>query len=216
MTDMTDLLKRSNAMDNLTREMKTQLYNNYFTELEELLEDYHNEETKISVGNRIGLSQDGSRLKSLVLGVRGSSFASRRKDKTLNPHLTKHTHTEKGHRIYELCYTIISMVYPAFEFNSIIINFNSNFTMHKDSKNLHDDSVIFTLGQHTYGGLELFDDNKKLKDSIYIWKNPTKFSGKTTYHATEEFDGDRWAVVAYQIKAPYHYDPYEKELINLH
>ncbi len=203
-------------MDDLDYEMKTQLYNHYFTELEELLEAYHNEKTKISVGNRIGLSKDGSRLKSLVLGVRGSAFANKRKDKTLNPHLTKHTHTAIGHRIYELCYTIISMVYPAFEFNSIIINFNSTFTMHKDKKNLHDDSVIFSLGQHEGGGLELYNDNKELIDTKYIWKTPTKFAGKKIYHATEDFGfGDRWAIVAYQIKTPYHYDPYEKELISL-
>ena len=78
-------------MNDLAYNLKTQLYNEYFIELEELLEEYHNKKTKISVGNRIGLSKDGSRLKSLVLGVRGPAFANKRKNKTLNPHLTLHT-----------------------------------------------------------------------------------------------------------------------------
>ena len=203
-------------MDDLDYDFKAQLHNNYFVELKKLLEEYHNKKTKISVGNRLELSKDGSRLKSLVLGVRGPYFLAIRKDKTLNPHLTLHTQTKTGHRIYELCYSIISMVYPRFDFNSIIINFNSMFTMHKDKKNLHDDSVIFTVGQHEGGGLELYDDNKELIDTKYIWKYPTKFAGKKIYHATEDFGcGDRWCIVAYQIRAPYHYDPYEKELISL-
>lgn len=202
-------------MDDLDYDFKAQLHNNYFVELKKLLEEYHNKKTKITVGNRIELSKDGSRLKSLVLGVRGPYFLAIRKDKTLNPHLTLHTQTKTGHRIYELCYSIISMVYPRFDFNSIIINFNSMFTMHKDKKNLNNDSVIFSIGDHEGGGLEIFNDEKELIDTKYIKKYPTKFSGKTTYHATEEFTGDRWCIVAYQIKVPYHYDPYEKELISL-
>ena len=87
-------------MDDLDLDLKRQLYNEYFIELEELLEDYHNEKTKITVGNRLNLSADGSRLKSLCLGVRGPFFLAIRKDKTLNPHLTKHTQTKTGHKIY--------------------------------------------------------------------------------------------------------------------
>ena len=67
-------------MDDLDYDLKTQLYNEYFIELEELLEDYHNEKTKITVGNRLNLSADGSRLKSLCLGVRGPFFLAIRKD----------------------------------------------------------------------------------------------------------------------------------------
>ena len=69
-------------MDDLDYDFKAQLHNNYFVELKKLLEEYHNKKTKISVGNRIGLSKDGSRLKSLTLGIRGPFFLSIRKDKT--------------------------------------------------------------------------------------------------------------------------------------
>ena len=201
-------------MDNLTYEMKTQLYNHYFLELEELLNEYHNYKNKISVGNRIGLMKDGKRAKSLVLGVRSPMFVHKRKDKSLNPHLTKHTQTPIGFKIYELCYTIISMVYPRFDFNQIIINFNSEFLIHKDSRNKDPDSVIFSVGNHEGGGLHIYDDDKNLKDTIRIWKNPIKFAGKKIYHSTQEYTGNRWCIVAYRIKTNKHYEPYEKKIID--
>ena len=185
----------------------------YFNELEELLREYHNHHTKISVGNRIKLSQDGSRLKSLCLGVRGApGLAIKRRDKTLCPHLTKHTQTEKGHAIYTLIYTMISFIYPDFQFNSIIVNFNSNFIKHKDKKNVNRDSVIFSVGNHTGGGLELYDDDDTLREIKHIYHNLTRFAGKTTTHATQPFDGERWCIVAYQTKPKYHYCPFEKQL----
>tara|TARA_R110000803_G_scaffold63077_3_gene123632 strand:- start:1507 stop:2130 length:624 start_codon:yes stop_codon:yes gene_type:complete len=188
----------------------------YFKKLEKLLVKYHNEETKITVGNRINLSSDGTRLKSLTLGVRGApGLASKRKDKSLNPNLTKHTQTKVGFKIYKLIYEIVSMTYPAFEFNSIIVNFNSKFLIHKDLKNVNDDSVIFSLGQHTDGGLNIFNDNKELIETKYIWHHPTKFDGKTTYHSTEDFSGDRYCIVAYQTKPKFHLCPYRKLLISI-
>ena len=203
-------------MNDLSYNLKTQLYNHYFLELDDLLEKYHNDKSNITVGNRINLSQDGSRLKSLTLGVRGQpGLAANRKNKSLNPHLTLHTQTAEGFEIYKLIYTIIGMVYPSFQFNSVIVNYNSNFLMHKDLKNINDDSVIFTLGQHTDGGLHLYDDDKNLIETKYIWKYPTKFAGKTTYHSTEKFYGDRWCIVAYQTKPLYHFCPFRKELISI-
>ena len=202
-------------MNELEYNLKTQLYNEYFPKLEELLLEYHNKKTKITVGNRLNLSADGSRLKSLCLGVRGPFFLAIRKDKTLNPHLTKHTQTEKGHEIYKLIYTIIGMVFPDFQFNSIIVNFNSNFLIHKDSKNVNTDSVMFTVGYHEGGGLHLYNDEKELIETKYIDKYPIRFSGKTTYHSTEEFTGTRYCIVAYQTAPKYHYDPFEKEIYKL-
>ena len=202
-------------MEDLSYELKTQLYNHYFIELENLLKEYHNDQTKITVGNRINLSKDGKRLKSLTLGIRGPFFLSIRKDKTLNPHLTKHTQTPIGHEIYKLIYTIIGMVFPDFQFNSIIVNFNSNFKIHKDERNVNKDSVMFTVGDHDGGGLEIYDDNKDYVETKYIDKYPIRFKGKSTYHSTEEFTGTRYCIVAYQTKPKLHYDPYEKEIYTL-
>tara|TARA_R110002110_G_scaffold81784_2_gene212640 strand:- start:50 stop:634 length:585 start_codon:yes stop_codon:yes gene_type:complete len=184
----------------------------FFTELEYLLKQYHNS-SKISVGNRQCLSKDGSRLKSLTLGVRGApGLASKRKDKTLSPHLTKHTQTETGHEIYKLLYTIIGLAHPSFEFNSIIVNFNSNFVKHKDKKNVNINSVIFSVGTHTGGGLEIYNDDDELIKILNIKRKPTLFAGKTTTHATEPFEGQRWCIVAYQTKPKFHYCPFEKQL----
>tara|TARA_R110000787_G_scaffold72099_1_gene160581 strand:+ start:37 stop:645 length:609 start_codon:yes stop_codon:yes gene_type:complete len=202
-------------MDDLDLDLKRQLYNEYFIELEELLEDYHNEKTKITVGNRLNLSADGSRLKSLCLGVRGPFFLAIRKDKTLNPHLTKHTQTPKGAEIYKLLYTIIGMIFPDFQFNSIIVNFNSNFIIHKDERNVNPDSVIFTVGDHKNGGLDIYDDNKEWVETKYIKKYPIRFAGKTTYHSTEPFTGTRYCIVAYQTAPKFHYDPFEREIYTL-
>tara|TARA_R110000751_G_scaffold292874_1_gene400305 strand:+ start:82 stop:696 length:615 start_codon:yes stop_codon:yes gene_type:complete len=203
-------------MDSLDYSFKTDLYNEYFPKLEDLLKEYHNDKKNITVGNRINLSADGSRLKSMTLGIRGApGLASKRKDKSLNPHLTLHTQTPKGFEIYKLIYTIISLVFPNFEFNSIIVNYNSNFKIHKDIKNIYEDSVIFTIGDHEDGKLIIYDDNKIEIDKLYIDKYPIKFAGKSIFHSTEKFTGTRYCIVAYQTKPKYHFCPFEKEIHKL-
>lgn len=185
---------------------------NSYNELEELLLNYHNDKTKISVGNRTTLIKNKKRPKSLVLGVRSLKFVNARKDKSLNPHLTMHTQTDIGFKIYKLSYEIIKKSFPDFNFNQIIINYNTNFLIHKDSRNKDLDSVIFSVGNHKGGGLCLYDNDKNLIEIKYIKKNPIKFSGKITYHSTEPFEGIRYSVVAYMIKTNLHYNPYTKQI----
>jgi hypothetical protein len=199
-------------MDTLSYDLKTQLYNHYFPELEALLLAYHNDKTKITVGNRLALSKSGKRLKSLCLGIRGPLFLSARKDTSLNPHLTAHTQTKEGNDIYKIIFSIISMVFPSFVFNSVIVNYDSNFLMHKDDRNMSSHSVMFTIGEHAGGGLCIYDDNEKLIDTLYIDHYPIKFAGKSTYHSTEPFTGTRYCIVAYETRPRLVYDPYEKEI----
>ena len=198
-------------MNQLEQEYKANLYNQLFPTLQKMLKDYHNDSSKISVGNRLNLSADGSRLKSLTLGVRGPAFLSIRKDKTLSPHLTLHTQTPMGFNIYKQIYTIIGLVFPTFEFNSIIVNYNSNFLIHKDKKNIYENSVMFTIGDHEGGKIIIYDDDKIELDRLYIDKYPIKFAGKSTYHSTEPFTGTRYCIVAYQTKPKYHFDPFLRE-----
>ena len=202
-------------MDNISYDLKTQLYNIYFPELEALLLTYHNDKTKITVGNRLPLSANGKRLKSLCLGIRGPLFLAVRKDKTLNPHLTKHTQTKEGNDIYKLIFTIIGMVFPSFVFNSVIVNYDSEFLIHKDDRNMSSHSVMFTIGEHEGGGLCIYDDNEKLIDTLYMDHHPIKFAGKSTYHSTEPFSGTRYCIVAYETRPRLVYDPYEKEIYSI-
>ena len=183
--------------------------------VEKLISEYHNKKSRISVGNRLHKVLNHKRPKSLVLGVRSPYFLSNRKDKTLHPKLTTHTHTEKGFEIYTLLYYIISKSYPSFEFNQIIVNYNTDFIIHKDFKNKNDNSVMFSLGNFTGGGLHIYDDDKKLVDTLHLYLKPTLFKGKHIYHSTEKFEGERYCVVAYQIKTNYRYDPFTKEVIKL-
>ena len=202
-------------MDLISYDLKAQLHSIYFPRLEELLLEYHNDQTKITVGNRLNISANGKRLKSLCLGIRGPLFLAIRKNKTLNPHLTAHTQTKMGHEIYKLIYTIIGMVFPSFQFNSIIVNYDSEFLIHKDERNMNEHSVMFTIGEHDGGGLHIYDDNQQLIDTLYIDHHPIKFPGKTTYHSTEPFIGTRYCIVAYQTKPKYHYDPFEREIYSI-
>ena len=182
----------------------------------EMLQEYHNKKTKISVGNRTNIIKDRKRPKSLVLGVRSPFFLAARKDKTLNPHLTKHTQTAKGFEIYKLIYKLIGLCYPDFEFNQIIINFNTEFIPHKDSKNKNNSSFMMTVGGFTGGRLKLFeDDTQESFELIDINEKPILFDGKNTFHSTEFYIGERYCIVAYQTKTPYHFDPFEKEVIDL-
>ena len=129
--------------------------------------------------------------------------------------MTAHTQTKMGHDIYKLIYTIIGMIFPSFVFNSVIINYDSNFLMHKDERNMNEHSVMFTVGAHEGGGLHIYDDNEELIDTLYIDKHPIKFAGKSTYHSTEPFTGTRYCIVAYQTKPKFHYDPFEREIYSV-
>lgn len=200
-------------MENLSSTLQKELKTYYFPKLHEMLKAYHNAKTKISVGNRINIIKDNKRPKSLILGVRSPFFLAARKDKTLNPHLTKHTQLPGGFEIYKLIYEIIGMIYPEFEFNQIIINFNTIFKPHVDRSNKNEDSFMLGIGDYDYGRIKLFDDaSLKTWKIVDIKNKPLLFSGKTTWHGTEHYTGDRYCIVAYQTKTKYHYDPFERQL----
>ena len=194
---------------------------NEFDKLYGLLQIYP---VNYSVGNRIKLSATGKRLKSLLLGIRSKVGAYQRKDKSLNPNILQNTITPEGNEIYKHIEKIIHTYHPGFEFNQIIINKNSTFLIHKDKGNKNDQSLIFTVGtfeEDQGGNIELYHDidvekidNKHCskKDSIpynilKVKNKPTIFNGKTIYHATQPFTGNRYCVVAYLNKVPLKYIP---------
>ena len=195
---------------------------NDFDELYRLLQKFKNFPT---VGNRIKLSATGKRLKSLLLGIRNEVGAYNRKNKSLNPNLMENTISKEGNQIYKLIEKIIHRHHSTYEFNQIIINKDSTFLIHKDKNNKNDESLIFSVGTFAEalgGGIALYHDigvekinnihyckqDSKPYDILDVKNTPTIFNGKTIYHATQPFTGNRFCVVAYLNKIPLKYIPY--------
>ena len=178
-----------------------------------------------TVGNRRKLSATGKRLKSLLLGIRNEVGAYNRKNKSLNPNLMENTISTEGNQIYKLIEKIIHRHDPTYEFNQIIINKDSTFLIHKDKNNKNDESLIFSVGNYEEalgGGIALYHDidvekinnihcckeKSKPYDILDVKNKPTIFNGKTIYHATQPFTGNRFCIVAYLNKIPLKYIPY--------
>lgn len=195
------------------------------TDYDILYEKLKNFKKYPTVGNRIKLSKSGKRLKSLLLGIRSEVGAYNRRNKKLNPNIMENTISQEGNELYKLIGSIIKSKYPDFDFNQIIINKNSSFHIHKDKNNLNPESLIFAVGTYekeSGGGIELYNDldvehnnntihckeNKIPYNILQIKNNPTIFKGKEIYHATQDFTGERYCIVAYLNKIPLKYIPY--------
>jgi hypothetical protein len=90
--------------------------------------------------------------------------------------------------------------HPQFKWNSVIINKNNKFDIHKDKFNKPEtQSLTISWGKFKGGRLELYDDNKKLVDKINTRYKHLICDCSTTYHAVEDFKGDRYSAVFYTI-----------------
>lgn len=96
---------------------------------------------------------------------------------------------ENKGQIYNEC----KRIFPDFEFTSVQLNKNFKCPKHFDGKNLGN-SMIMALGNFTGG--DLFVSGKR----IDIKYKPFIFNGSLEEHWTDDFEGDRYSVVLFNLK----------------
>ena len=91
--------------------------------------------------------------------------------------------------IYNEC----KRLFTDFEFNSIQINKNFKCPPHIDNKNCGE-SLILALGDYQGGDLIVAGNNVDIRYKPYI------FNGSLIEHSTDDFEGDRYSVVLFNLK----------------
>lgn len=81
---------------------------------------------------------------------------------------------------------------PEWKFTSISINHNFQTKPHKDGQNVGH-SIIFAIGDYTGGELCVEGQLHDIKHKF------VKFNGSEKEHWTNEFEGDRWSFVFYNL-----------------
>jgi len=102
--------------------------------------------------------------------------------------------TIKYQELYNLLVEFGKKIIPShMTFNAITINRNMKCKKHKDTKNVGA-SVFFTIGNYTGGGLYV---EKKLYN--HCNENIIIFNGAEKEHYTEEFEGERYSFIYYNV-----------------
>jgi hypothetical protein len=104
----------------------------------------------------------------------------------------------RGRQMYPEIETILHQIakthFPLHRYNTVQINKNVKCKPHLDKANLGD-TVIFSLGDFTNGGRLIVEE-----DPVDIYKKPFVFNGAEVLHGTEDYLGDRYAVIYYNSK----------------
>ena len=136
-----------------------------------------------SVGNRIGLSEDGkTRLNCIHLG----------KKRSFGGDYSSCVGNERYSELFEILQELHTECFPNFEYNQILINKNNIFKKHKDSKNIKSQTLLFSLGD--YSG-DLHIEGTKIDTCL----TPIIFDGKTLTHAVPKIKGIRYSILFYTI-----------------
>ena len=99
---------------------------------------------------------------------------------------------EKFPKVYRLLQELSRSL--NFRHSTYTVNKNLECLPHRDKNNVGD-SIILSLGKFTGGKLNV---EGKLYD---IYRNPLRFNGALNTHSTEKFEGTRYSIVLYNIKA---------------
>jgi len=133
-------------------------------------------------GNRRPLTVSGKRPTSMPIGMKkmlDGTYGVPTFDK-LYPH------------IYPVIRDFINKYAPDFNFNCGYVNKNVHMKPHKDKANT-DSSLIIALGSYTGGNLIVEDEPLDIRYRLI------EFDGKRQTHWTEEFEGDRYSIVIFEI-----------------
>jgi hypothetical protein len=94
--------------------------------------------------------------------------------------------------LYQQLKTLINVICPNFEYNTITVNHNFKCLPHYDRAN-KSPSLIVTLGN--YSGGELVVEGCE----IDIHWRPLIMNGSTAQHWTKDFNGERYSIIYYKI-----------------
>ena len=124
------------------------------------------------------------------------SVIYRKKNPNGKGYLTK---LKEFHPEYEFIFKEFMDLYgKGFDFNQVVINYNFKITKHLDASNVGE-SMIIALGDYQGGELNIENEKGEIK-TMDIKNKFYKFNGSKLYHWVNEFKGNRYSLVFYNIK----------------
>ena len=138
-----------------------------------------------TVNNRFRLV--GHRPNSFVLGIQKVCGKYR---------LGRWMKEERTLKLWVMLCDFMKTHYDDFIWNSVIVNKNNKFDIHKDKNNKEGTkSLVIGLGNYSGGELKLYNDDKQILYGVDVKYKPFVYDLKNTYHSVEEFIGDRYSIV---------------------
>ena len=145
-----------------------------------------------------GFYQSGSKKRGEIIGTKGYTFnlgGGRRRFLPVGEFSKNKENPELFKAIVEYANEILP---TGFEYSVITVNKNLKAKKHKDGGNDGVGCITF-LGDYTGGGLYIYDNKDKPK--LYNSHNVIIcFNGANLAHKTENFKGNRYAMIFYQQK----------------
>jgi len=87
--------------------------------------------------------------------------------------------------------------HPDHKYNVILVNKNTTFIKHRDTKNIKNSrNLIIGLGEYTGGSLITYENNKEIKHDICC---NSLFFDPMTPHRVDKFNGTRYTLTYYLI-----------------
>ena len=143
-----------------------------------------------------GFYKSGSKKRGEIIGTKGYTFNLGGGRRRFMP-VGEFSKNKENPELFKTIVEYANLILPTgFEYSVITLNKNLKAKKHKDGGNDGLGCITF-LGDYTGGGLYIYDDKDKPK--LY----PTKdvvigFNGARLAHKTQEFKGDRYAMIFYQ------------------
>jgi hypothetical protein len=148
-----------------------------------------------------GFYQSGSKKRGEIIGTKGYTFNLGGGRRRFLP-VGEFSKNKENPELFKTIVEYANLILPTgFEYSVITLNKNLKAKKHKDGGNDGLGCITF-LGDYTGGGLYIYDDKDKPK--LYPSKDVViGFNGARLAHKTEEFKGDRYAMIFYQQKNRY-------------
>ena len=140
-----------------------------------------------TVGNRYKLC--GHRPRSIVLGVQRVCGGYR---------VGKYMKRLDTLTLWVVICEFMTTYFKDFKWNSVIINKNNQFGIHKDKNNKEGtQSMVIGLGEYEGGELNIYNEEQQILLSEDVRYRPFIYDLRNTYHSVSKFTGERYSMVFY-------------------
>jgi len=145
-----------------------------------------------------GFYHSGSKKRGEIVGTKGYTFNLGGGRRRFLP-VGEFSQNKKNPELFKTIVSYANEILPSgFEYSVITLNKNLKAKKHKDGGNDGLGCITF-LGDYTGGGLYIYDD--KDKPTLYDSHNVViAFNGAKLAHKTQDFKGNRYAMIFYQQK----------------